>query len=107
LTFHQPQSNLRGGAAQQHTPTAAVSSTHDCTGLARHSGRNGCPAPLRHNQQVPRQSIQTPNVNSSSLKDMFDVVTTVFQQIMTELNGVDSDEERTVAIIKIVLKLVK
>jgi hypothetical protein len=26
---------------------------------------------------------------------------------MTELNGVDSDEERTVAIIKIVLKLVK
>jgi hypothetical protein len=70
-------------------------------------GEMGAQLPLRHNQQVPAQSIQTPNVKSSSQKDMFDVVTTAFQQIMTELNGADSHEERIVAITKIVLKLMK
>jgi hypothetical protein len=57
--------------------------------------------PLRHNQQqVPSQSVQAPDVNSSSLKDMFEVVAMVFQQIMTELNGAKSEEDRTVAIIE-------
>jgi hypothetical protein len=38
---------------------------------------------------------------------MFKVVATVFQQIMTELNVAVSDEERTVVITKIVIKLMK
>jgi hypothetical protein len=70
-------------------------------------GEMGAQLPLRHNQHVPRQSIQTPNVNSSSLKDIFDVVAMVFQQIMAELNGADSDKDRIVAITKIVLKHMK
>jgi hypothetical protein len=65
------------------------------------------PTHLRHNQQqAPSQSVQTPDANSSSVKDMFTVVTTAFQQIMTELNGAES-EDRTVAITKIVFKLLK
>jgi hypothetical protein len=52
------------------------------------------PSPLRHNQQAPRQSVQAPNANSSSLNNMFTVVATIFQQIMTELNGAESEEER-------------
>jgi hypothetical protein len=42
-----------------------------------------------------------------SLNDMFKVVATVFQQITTELNGAESKEDRIVAIINIVLKLMK
>jgi spore coat protein CotF len=65
------------------------------------------PHPLRHNQQqVPSQSVQTPNVKVSSLK-MFKAVTAVFQQIMTELNEAEPEEDRIMAITKIVLKLVK
>jgi hypothetical protein len=36
---------------------------------------------------------------------MFTVVATVFQQIMTELTGAESEEDRIVAIAKIVFKL--
>jgi hypothetical protein len=50
---------------------------------------------------------QTPNVNSSSPNNMFRVVAMVFQQIMTQLNGVESEEDRIMAITKIVLKLMK
>jgi hypothetical protein len=38
---------------------------------------------------------------------MFKVVTMIFQQIMTELNGAESEEDRITAITKIVLELVK
>jgi hypothetical protein len=38
---------------------------------------------------------------------MFKVVATIFQQIMTELNGAKSEEDRIMAITKIVLKLIK
>jgi hypothetical protein len=38
---------------------------------------------------------------------MFKVVTTVFQQITTDLNAAESEEYRIVAIKKIVLKLMK
>jgi hypothetical protein len=38
---------------------------------------------------------------------MFKVVTTIFQQITTELNGAESEEDRIIAITKIVLKLIK
>jgi hypothetical protein len=38
---------------------------------------------------------------------MFKVVATVFQQIVIELNAAESEEDRMVAITKIVLKLMK
>jgi hypothetical protein len=64
--------------------------------------------PLRHNQQqVPSQSAQAPNVKNVSLNDMFKVVATVFQKIMTELNAAEAEEDRIVAFTKIVLKLMK
>jgi hypothetical protein len=52
------------------------------------------------------QSVKAPTVNSSSLDDMFKVATVV-QQIMTELNGAVSEEDKIVAITKIVLSLMK
>jgi hypothetical protein len=36
---------------------------------------------------------------------MFKVVTTIFQQIMTELNGAESEEDRIMAITNTVLEL--
>jgi hypothetical protein len=85
---------------QSHPPTPAQA----CPATV---GEMGAQHPLRHKQHIPSQSIQTSNVNSSSLKDIFNVVATVFQQIMTEVKGAYSEEERIVAIAKIVLKLVK
>jgi hypothetical protein len=38
---------------------------------------------------------------------MFIVVEAVFQQIMTELNGAESEEDRIMAITEIILKLMK
>jgi uncharacterized tellurite resistance protein B-like protein len=38
---------------------------------------------------------------------MFKVVTTVFRQIMTELNGAESEDDRIMAITKILLQLMK
>jgi hypothetical protein len=103
-----PRTILRGGATQQHTATAVASSTLDCTGLPRHSGRNDCPAFLEA-QPTTRlsRSVQDPKANSSSLNDIFKVVATIFQQIATELNGAEAEEDKITAVIKIVLKLMK
>jgi hypothetical protein len=88
---------------QQDTVIAATSVALGCTGLPCHSRKDEYPAPLRHNQhQVQSQSVQAPNMNSSSLNDMFKVVATIFQQIMTELSGAESEEGRIVTITKIV-----
>jgi uncharacterized tellurite resistance protein B-like protein len=38
---------------------------------------------------------------------MFEVVATIFQQIMTELSGAESEEDRIVAITKMLLKPMK
>jgi hypothetical protein len=51
------------------------------------------------------KSVQAPNANSSSLNDMFKVLSTIFQQIMTEFNGAET--ERIMAITKTVLKVMK
>jgi hypothetical protein len=104
-------SNYRG-CRQRPTPRTTATSPQDYPFrwwyAATHS--NSCslsrlilgrPAPpaLRHNQQVPSQSVEAPNVNSSSLNEMFKV----FQLI----NGAESDEDRAVAITKIILKFMK
>jgi hypothetical protein len=62
------------------------------------------PPPVEKHIQPTGQSVQTSNVNSSSLDDMFKVATVV-KQIMTELNGNVSEEAKIVAITKIVLYL--
>jgi hypothetical protein len=51
------------------------------------------------------QSVQANTVNNS-LNDMFKVPTIV-QQVMTELNGAVTEEEKIVAITRIVLNLMK
>jgi hypothetical protein len=55
-------------------------------------------------QQTTGQSVQAPLVNSQPLYNVLRVVTVV-QQIMTEVSDDLSEEEKIVAIIKIVLKL--
>jgi hypothetical protein len=55
-------------------------------------------------QQLTGQSVQAPLVNSQPLDNMLRVVTVV-QHIMTEVSGAMSEEEKIVAITKIVLKL--
>jgi hypothetical protein len=79
-------------------------------------GEMSVPPPLRHNQQIPNQSVQAPNANcsyvndmanSSSVNDMFKVVAMTLQQIMRELSGAESEGDRIMAITKIVLKLMK
>jgi hypothetical protein len=61
---------------------------------------------VQHQQQESGQSAQAFNVNSASLNNMFRV-TIVVQQIMTELNGAMSEEDKIVAITKTVLNLMK
>jgi hypothetical protein len=64
------------------------------------------PGCYKQDQPVPRQSLSALNANSSSL-NMFTVVATIFQKIVTELNGTESEQNRIMAITKIVLKLMK
>jgi hypothetical protein len=97
---HHPWTVLRGGAAQQHTATASASSVPGCIGLHCHSGRNEC---LEAQSTSTKSVSHTPNANSLSLNDMLKVVATVFQQIMAELNGAESEDDRIVAITKTVL----
>jgi hypothetical protein len=85
---------------QQHQPPVAQA----CPTTV---GEMGVPLRLRHNQQVPSQSVQAPDANSSPLKDMFPVIATILQQIMTELSGAELEEDRIVAITEIVLKLME
>jgi hypothetical protein len=57
-------------------------------------------------QQETGQSVQAPHVNSQPLGNMLRAVTVV-QQIMTEFSGAVSEEDKIVAITKIVLNLMK
>lgn len=52
------------------------------------------------------QSVQANSVNSSSLNNMFKVAAIV-QQIMTELNGAVMEEQKVVAITRLVFNLMK
>jgi hypothetical protein len=61
---------------------------------------------VQHQQQESGQSAQALNVNSASLNNKFRVVTAV-QQIMTDVNEAVSEHDKTVAITRIVLNLMK
>jgi hypothetical protein len=53
-------------------------------------GEMSAPPPFGLNQrQAPSQSDLAPIVNNSSLHDIFNLVGTVFQHIMTDLNGAE------------------
>jgi hypothetical protein len=67
-------------------------------------GKRSVPAPVR--RKDAGQSVPATNVNSSPLDNMLRLVTVV-QQITTQFNGAWSDEEKVVAITKIVLNLLK
>jgi hypothetical protein len=91
---------LRGSTAQQQDPQAChVPVADPLTGMQSRK-----PAPGQ--QQEPGQSFRAQNVNSQPLDNTLRVVTVV-QQIMTEFNGAVSEEEKILAITKIVLNLMK
>jgi hypothetical protein len=63
------------------------------------------PVPLhQHEQQATSQSVGTPKVNSLPLDNMLRIVTAV-QQFKTGFKDAVSEEEKIVAITKIVLNL--
>jgi hypothetical protein len=62
--------------------------------------------PAPGDQQKAGQSVRVPTVSSQPLDSMLRVVTVV-EQIMAEINGAVSEEEKIVAITKIVLNLMK
>jgi hypothetical protein len=62
------------------------------------------PSPTEHQQQNAGLPVQASNISSVSLDNMFRIATVV-QQIMTEFSGAVSEEEKIVAITKIVFNL--
>jgi hypothetical protein len=91
---------LRGGAAQQQPQARQVPGiTHPHAGA-----KVSTPAP--GDQQKADQSVRAPTVSSQTLDNILRVVTVV-QQIMTEINGAVSEEEKILTITNIVLNLMK
>jgi hypothetical protein len=90
---------LRGSAAQQQRPQAPQATEADPP-----TGVNQSNPTSVH--QKSGQSVRSPTASSQPLDNMLRVVTVV-QQIMTEFNGAVSEEEKIVAITKIVLNLMK
>jgi hypothetical protein len=102
-TFSLPATPPQDYPSRGRYAETAVSFALGCTGLLRHCERNEFLDSLEA-QPTSNKSVQAPNVNSSSLSDRFKVVATVFQQIMTQLDGAELEENKIVAITKIVLK---
>jgi hypothetical protein len=96
---HHPKI-IRGGATQQPQPPSVAQA---CPVIVEER----IAPPFFETQPTTRQSVQAPNANSSSLNDMYAAIATIFQQIMTQLNGAESQEDRIMATTKTVLKLMK
>jgi hypothetical protein len=93
---------LRGRKEDQEQPPARQVAV-----AAPGAVEQSVPAPTPQQRQQPTgQSVPAQNVNNEHLDNMLRVVTIV-QQIMTEFNGAVSEEEKIVAITKIVLNLMK
>jgi hypothetical protein len=92
---------LRGSAAQQQQPPQARQSP-----VADPPAGENYSTPASGRQQNAGQSVRAPTVSSQPLNNMLRVVTAV-QQIITEFNGAVSEEDKIVAITKIVLNLMK
>jgi hypothetical protein len=91
---------LRGSTAQQQQPQARQVPVADPTAEVKLS------TPASGQQQNAGQSVRARTVNSQPLDNMLRVVPVV-QQIMSEFNGSVSEEDKIVAITKIVLNLMK
>jgi hypothetical protein len=63
--------------------------------------------PLNQNEQHAGLSVGAPNVNSLPLDNSMLRTVAAVQQLMTEFNGAVPEEEKIVAITKIVLNLIK
>jgi hypothetical protein len=61
----------------------------------------------QHEQQATGQSVGAPNVKSLPLDNGMLRIVAAVQQVMTEFNGAVSEEEKIVAITKIVSNLMK
>jgi hypothetical protein len=85
-----------------NTTTVAASAALCSIDLPHHSGRNKCPHP-RSTTNNTTKSVQSSSARSSSM-NMFKAFKTTFQQILTELDGDMSGEDRIVTITEIVLK---
>jgi hypothetical protein len=90
---------LRGSTAQQQQPQARQVPVADPSTEVKFS------TPASGQQQNAGQSVRAQTVNSQPLDNMLRVVTVV-QQIMTEFNDAVSEEDKIVAITKIVLNLI-
>jgi hypothetical protein len=88
---------LRGSTAQQQPQARQVPVADSPAEVKLRSPASG-------QQLKTGQSVWARTVNSQSLDNMLRVVTVV-QQIMTEVNGAVSEEDKIVAITKIVLNL--
>jgi hypothetical protein len=108
---------MRKGKSQRapkSTTGRVFSSRHTTSELfyaATHSKRGNLNRPQLHRPAPPQWArsvlVQAINANSSSLNDMLTVGATIFQQIMTELNAAEPEEDRIMAITKILFKLMK
>jgi hypothetical protein len=104
LKPRHPRCVLRGGAPRQRRATAAASDAPDCPATLA----TRVPMPLRQQaEHATGQSVEATNVNSLPLDNSTLWTVTVVQQFMTEFNGALSEEEKIVAITKIVLNLMK
>jgi hypothetical protein len=92
---------FRGRTVDQQKPPA-----HLVTKAAPGTLESRISAPLPQLNQPTGQSVRACSVNSEPLDNMLRVITVV-QQIMTEFNGAVSEEEKILAITKIVLNLMK
>jgi hypothetical protein len=72
--------------------------------LERTEAKNDCAGEGHQQLNLPTDR---PTESSSFLNDMLTLVATVFQQIVTGLNGAESEEDTIMAITQIVLKLMK
>jgi hypothetical protein len=101
---HHPMTIFRGGATQWHN-ISSPSRPQFHRPVPPQLEKRVSPS-LEAQPTISTKSVQAPNTNSSSLNDMFTVAATIFQQIMTELSGTESEVDRVVVITRIVLKLI-
>jgi hypothetical protein len=103
---HNSRCVLHGGPLRQDRGRAVASDTPGGGGNPCHNETKGLCTPTPAQSAANRSVSQAPNVNSQPLENMLRVVTVV-QQIMTEFSDAISEEDKIVAITKIVLNLIK
>jgi hypothetical protein len=94
------------GVSIEARSEAAQSNGSDLSGRTNHDGTEG-PCPLTQTRTASYRSVGAPHVNSLPLDCSMLRIVTAVQQFMTEFKGAVSEEEKTVAIRKIVLNLMK